>query len=99
MRDQKDQLVLTPGKDTISDSLSILPERRAEMQKKITQICKEEMGKEDGTHDNVIKAVWDEFENPNECAYALYILNHTEEDVYIHELFKLPENVGKEVDG
>lgn len=98
MKDAKDQLVLIPGKDTIPESLGISPERRIEMQKKISQICKEEMGKDDGTHKDVIKRVYDEFENPNECTFALYILTHAEEDVAIHEVFSLPENVGEEVD-
>jgi hypothetical protein len=96
MKEAKDRLVITPKQDTISGSLGISPERRIKMQKTIEKICKEEMEKPKGNNSTVIKRVWDEFENPQECAFAMYILTHAEEEVSVHQLFKLPESVEAE---
>jgi len=93
MKKPENQLVVIPGVETVSGSLGISPERRTEMQKVIERICKEEQDKEDGDHVTTIKRIYDEFENPQECTFALYILDHAEENVGINSLFKLPEVV------
>lgn len=98
MKKPENQLVVNTGDDvrTISEALGITNERRTEMQKTIKRICDEENASPEGNHVTVIKRVWDEFENPQECAFAMYILVHEETSVSIHSMFKLPESVEEE---
>lgn len=97
---KKPELVINPKVEdgTIPSGLGISPERRVAMQKTITGICKEEQESDEGNHLTTIKRVWDSFEDPQELAFAMYILNHEEDGVAIHSLFSLPENVGEEVE-
>lgn len=98
MKKPQNQLVLTTGDNvkTISEGLGITDERRSEIQKVMTKIIDEEQNSPDGNHLTSIKRVWDEFENPQECAFAMYVLTHEEENVAIHAMFKLPESVEEE---
>lgn len=93
MRKPEDQLTVDNSRELLSEALGISPERRAEIQKKIEEVCKEENEKDTFSHSAIIARVWNEFEVPGECAYGLYILQHAEESVSIHSLFKLPESV------
>jgi hypothetical protein len=95
---KKPELVLTKGQETISGALGISDKRRAAIQKQIETICKEEQESDEGDHSTAIKRVWDAFEDPQECAFAMYILIHEENEVAMHSFFKLPENVGEEVE-
>lgn len=78
--------------DTVPEGLGISPERLTAVTKRTQQIIKNNIS--DNKHkSDIICDVWNEFENPVECAFALYILTHNEEEIMVHELFRLPQEV------
>lgn len=82
------KLKLIPGALTISSALGLTDDRKKEVYDKVNNICKEEMEKADSTHANVIERVWNEFEgSAPECAFAMYILTHEEDNAVINKLF------------
>lgn len=104
MKKPEDQIsLINPGAPSIAEALGITPERRTEIQKRIDEICKadletEEEGKPAGAMNaaKITVAVWNEFEEKAECAYAMLILDNEENRVGIHSLFALPESVTTE---
>ncbi len=98
MKKAEDQLKVIPNESTsIPQWLGIPDDRFKEVIKRVQSIVKEEITKGDGNNAKVIVAIYNEFENPAECAFALYALQHEEEEVLVHETFRLPENVAEEV--
>lgn len=95
MRTPENRLAIAdPTGKSINKSLGISDERRDEIVEKVQNIIKEV----DGRHSEVIVAVWNEFEQPAECAIAMYALSHEESEVVVHQLFRLPQNVSTRVD-
>lgn len=95
--------IVNPKAESIAEGLGITPERRGEIQKRVDELCKNELereseDKEPGSMDTTLlmTQVWNEFEVNEECAYALLILDHEENKVGIKALFALPESVSAE---
>lgn len=94
MKKPEDQInIVNESADTLAEQLGLSIDRRKEIQKTVDGFISEEMEKDNGSPANVIVRVWNEFENPYECAYCLYILHHEENRVQINSLFGLPQSV------
>lgn len=94
MRKPEDQLVLgNRESESIFEALGITEERGKQICKEVEDICKG--APDEGKNSDIIKQVWDKYENPNECALALYILRHDQEEVSVQECFGT-EVVGEE---
>lgn len=87
-------VVVNQNGENIAARIGISEDRRLEIQKEVRQLCKdgEGEGKEDN-HAEVIVNIWNTYEDEKECAYALYIVNHTTEAVEMNPLFVVPETV------
>ena len=88
---------MNPKAETISEALGITEERRVSVTKQVGKICKDEIEEdsEEGAA-GIIAKVYNAFDDDAEKAFALYILEHAENEVMIHSLFQLPESVGEE---
>jgi len=75
---------------TIWEALGLTEDRKNAVLTKVNNIIKSELVEKPA---DVIMSVWNSFEEPAETAFALYILQGTENEVLIHELFRLPEPV------
>lgn len=97
MKKKEEQIsVVNPKQGTISGELGLTEEQRLDVTKRTDAIVKKNMEDDNATRTDGIVEVYNEFENPAECAFALYILSHEENGIAIHSLFQLPEAVADE---
>ena len=90
MRTQENQLNLVENANGLHARLGISEERSNEIRKRVTEICKENTGKDAAT---VLVAVHNEFELDNECSYAQYMIGDDAGEAVVRHMFALPEAV------
>jgi hypothetical protein len=75
-------------------AFGIPAERKEQIIKRTQEVVKNAIsgGKDKA---DTLADVWNEFESPEETACAVFILSSAEEEVMVHELFRLPEAVGE----
>lgn len=90
----KPSLVYIPGKDTVSEALGISSERLEEVKKQAIEIAKGTIDVENarGDHAKAIVEIWNAFEDPAECAFALFALDYEEHTAFVE---KVEEMVGE----
>lgn len=95
MKKPEDQLKLVnPEADSVSGELGITDDRRDAIVKRTDEIVKKEMEDANGNKANALVNIYNEFENPVECAFALFIMSHEGEKLAVSALFGgMPEVV------
>jgi hypothetical protein len=84
--------VANPSASTVSEQIGLSEEQKTAVIKKTQNIVKTAIS-EGRTKGEILAEVWNSFDEPTECAFSLFILSATETEVYVHEMFALPEAV------
>ena len=93
MRTNENQLPVTPSNGNFHLGMGISEERSLEIRKRVEALCKDNSGKDDEQATTTC-AVYNEFENGNECAYALSLVEvNTDGTCSINPAFTVPETV------
>jgi hypothetical protein len=93
MKSNENQISVTPSSGSFHLGMGISEERSNEIRKRVGELCKDNAGVDDEQAVTTC-AIHNEFENGNECAYALAIINMNDDGTCaINPAFVVPETV------
>jgi hypothetical protein len=99
MKSNENQLNVTPSSGSFHLGMGISEERSVEIRKRVGEICRDNSSKDDEQATTTC-VIYNEFENGNECAYALSMINMNDDGTCtINPAFAVPEPVASNASG